>query len=526
MKQKRSRVIAWGLAGLAIASSVIRVVLWATHLSGPPTLFDAVEAMGWGLALPVVFSVLAALIVSRQPRNRVGWLMMIIALALNTPLDPIMQQFQGPPETVTLGLWLLFWLSGWSWIPVIFPIFLIPLYFPTGDLPSPRWKWVPRLAIGLWILFMFLSAFISQGGPLDADWTVPNPIGSFIPDEFFGGAFLILWGIGLLTVLGASVVSLFKRYRGAASTERQQIRWLLVAGGFFLPLYAIMFFSSDLWIQSGWQNLIFVLAILGMPIAIAVAIFRYRLWDLDVVINRALIYGPLTTIMAGTFAMVIALTTELTKQALGDQSKALGAALSAVIVAVVFQPLRSRIEAFVDKHFYPQKLDLASGLVEVEPAYWGFLDRETLIRLAMGHVCSVLGTEHAAFYLASSTDQFRLAGTFNGSAQEEGTIILSKEQQEELQKKRVIASEGKGSLTGHTPVFIDRGKANEMLGLLSIGSRTNGKGYSGDDLKGLVELGKKIGLALNAVEMGEQLIGRIAKTASQTKELPANTHRL
>jgi len=164
--------------------------------------------------------------------------------------------------------------------------------------------------------------------------------------------------------------------------------------------------------------------------------------------------------------------------------------------------LRSRIEAFVDKRFYPQKLDLASGLVEVEPAYWGFLDRKTLMRLAMGHVCSVLGTEHAAFYLTSGPDKFQLAGKLNGLSGEEVTITLSKKQQEELQKKHVVASEGKGLLTGHIPVFIDRGKSNELLGLLSIGSRTNGKGYSGDDLKGLVELGNKIGLALNAIQLG------------------------
>jgi hypothetical protein len=101
--------------------------------------------------------------------------------------------------------------------------------------------------------------------------------------------------------------------------------------------------------------------------------------------------------MAGTFAMVIALTTELAKEALGDQSKALGAAISAVIVTVIFQPLRNRIEAFVDKHFYPQKMDLASGLVEIKPEYWGFLDQESLIRLAMEHVSSVLGMEYAAY---------------------------------------------------------------------------------------------------------------------------------
>jgi MFS family permease len=492
MKKKRSRVIAWGLAGVAIASSVVIFALWVSGLGEPPTLFDWVEALGWGLALPMVFSVLAALIIARQPRNRVGWLMMVVALALNNPVDPIVGRFQDPPETVTLGLWLLFWLSGWSWIPVIFPIFLIPLYFPTGDLPSPRWRWVPRLAIGLWILFMIVSAFLSEGGPIDADWTVPNPMMGFIPIEFVEGPFLILWGIGLLTVLSASVISLFMRYRHAPSAERQQLRWLLFAGGFFLIFYGVTFFASP-WLESGWQNLIFVLSILGMPAAIAVAIFRYRLWDLDVVINRALIYGPLTTFMAGTFAMVIALTTELTKQALGDQSKALGAAISAVIVAVVFQPLRSRIEAFVDKHFYPQKLDLATGLVEVQPEYWSFLDQQTLIRLVMEHVRDVLGTDHTAVYLAAGPDRFKMAQQLNDSAQGHTTITLS---------------------------VIDRGKTNELLGLLAIGSRTNGKGYSGDDLKGLVELGGKIGLALNAVQLGSKGLKRSGK-----QPLPANGYK-
>jgi hypothetical protein len=242
-----------------------------------------------------------------------------------------------------------------------------------------------------------------------------------------------------------------------------------------------------------------------MPIAIAIAIFRYRLWDLDVVINRALIYGPLTTVMAGVFAMVIALTTELTKEALGDQSKALGAAISAVIVAVVFQPLRDRIEAFVDKHFYPRKLDLASGLVEVQPEYWGFLDQEMLTQLAMEHVSNVLDTEDVAFYLPVGKDRFRLVGQLNGPSHSEATLGLTDEQYEELMKKRVVASDEIAPLEGLVPLFIDRGMSNEILGLLAVGSRASGKGYSGDDLKGLVELGGKLGLAINAIQMRERM---------------------
>jgi hypothetical protein len=124
------------------------------------------------------------------------------------------------------------------------------------------------------------------------------------------------------------------------------------------------------------------------------------------------------------------------------------------------------------------------------------------MRLAMEHVCNVLGTEHAAIYLVSGTDRFQLAGQVNGSTRTDPELSLSKKQQEELQKKRVIASEGGDLLSGHVPLYIDRGKQNELLGLLSVGSRTNGKGYSGDDLKGLVELGSMIGLALNAIQLG------------------------
>jgi len=518
MKNKRARITAWGLAGLAIAGSVYGAATWMARLSGRPTFYDSVEALGWGLALPLIFSVLAALIISRQPGNRVGWLMMVIALAqgtgsvLNWVLEPLAA---APPSSLTAGIWLLLFVRGAGWVPVIFPVFLIPLYFPTGRPPTPRWRWVARLNIGMMVTFTVLAALTAT---IDTpNWSIPNPIG-FIPESFWEGGFMLVWTAGLITAIGGSVASLYVRYRKASSVERQQIKVLLLAGvlfGVFFTASALLS-NGDAFSENGWLDLLFVLTILGLPVAIAIAIFRYRLWDLDVVINRALIYGPLTTFMAGTFAMVIALTSELTKEVLGDQSKALGAAISAVIVAVVFQPLRSRIEAFVDKHFYPQKLDLASGLVEVMPEYWSFLDRETLMGLAMEHVRGVLGTEHAAFYLATGPDRFELAAELNGAAHEHPAFTLSKKQRDELQKKRVVASEGMAKVAGHVPLFIDRGKSNELLGLLSVGSRTNGKGYSGDDLKGLVELGNKIGLALNAIDLRDRTNHRSNKWAVES----------
>jgi hypothetical protein len=220
-----------------------------------------------------------------------------------------------------------------------------------------------------------------------------------------------------------------------------------------------------------------------------------------VVVNRALIYGLLTTLLAGIFAAGITLITEAGKQLFGEGSRALGAAISALIVAAVFQPLRAWIEGAVNRRFYPKKIDLASGLVEVQPEYWAFLERPTLLRLSMEHVRRVLGTNYAAFFLASE-GEFHLAQQVDGSAGDVTSVRVSEKERKELDKKRVIAAEGSGSLVGHVPVYVDRGETNEILGLLSIGARDNGKGYSGDDLKGLAELGGKIGLALNAIQLG------------------------
>lgn len=181
MREKRIRILAWGLGAVSIIGALVQVILWALHLANPLSLDAAVEALGWGFGLPVIFSILSALIIARHPGNRVGWLMMVVALVLVSPVETILNQHTGSPESITAGLWLLIWLDFWLWIPAIFPIFLIPLYFPTGKPPSPRWNWVGRLTIAMWIVFMFIAAFIEETGPLNEAWTTANPIG-FIPN--------------------------------------------------------------------------------------------------------------------------------------------------------------------------------------------------------------------------------------------------------------------------------------------------------------------------------------------------------
>ncbi len=362
MSNKNRARLGWILFAIAVAGALINLIVWASHLLAPPTPFDLAETLIWLLAMPVIFAVVAALIINRQPQNRVGWLMMLVAIANINPISTFIDGIAAP-TVLTPGLFLLFWLEAWSWIPVIFPVFLIPLHFPTGRPPSPRWNWVNWLAVGLWVFFMVIIPFAETISLASGAWALPNPIG-FIPDSVINGPFLIGWGIGLVTVIGASVASLFVRYRNAQAIEREQIKWLLYAGAFFAVTYALTFFLTPVdESQSGWGNLWFVLSILLIPIAIAIAILRYRLYDIDVIIRKTLVYGLLTALLAFVYFGSIVLLQTLFDRLTGQQSPII-IVLSTLLIAALFTPLRRRVQDVIDRRFFRKKYDAAQVLAD------------------------------------------------------------------------------------------------------------------------------------------------------------------
>lgn len=424
---------------------------------------------------------------------------MISALGSVLPLKVLLDATRSSGGTSDWA-WPILWLDNLAWMPIFFPIILLPLHFPTGRPLSARWGWINWLAIAMAATLALSATFVDVLHPNTLDHpSVTNSFG-FIPNTIYEDeAFQAVWGIGLLAMVLGSIVSLVVRFRRAGIAERQQIRWLLSAGLVFFLAFVLNLVGVG---DPALLGLALLVSVLGIPAAIAIAVFRYRLWDLDVVVNRALVYGLLTTLLAGLFAAGIAVTTEVGRDLFGEESRTVGAAISALVVAVVFQPLRDWIEGRVNRQFYPQKEDLASGLVEIQPEFWPFLDSRTLMELSMEHVRRVLGTPHAAFFLASGPGSFRLAQQLDASAAAGTTINLSERARLDLERRRVVAAEQPGALTGHVPIHVDRGNQSVVLGLLSIGARENGRGYSGDELKGLADLGGKIGLALRATQMG------------------------
>ena len=402
MNQHRSILLARVLFVTCVVRGLLGSLIWEFHLAAPPTLNDAMQAWIWGFLLPLVFSGLGALIIARAPGNRVGWLLMITALGGIIPATTILENLPAPTH-LTPGLFLLVWLEGWSWIPVIFPILLIPLYFPTGHPPSPRWNWVSRLAIGMWLFFILAGLFFEPIAPLNGAWSLPNPIG-FIPVKVVNGPPMIVWGIGLITVVISSVVSLYVRYRRAREVERQQIKWLLYAGALFAAYYVLAVFSANESAFSVLANLLFVASILAMPAAIAVAILRYRLYDIDVIIRRTLQYALLTGLLALVYFGSVLLLQSLVQTLTGQSRSPIVIVISTLGLAALFNPLRIRIQDVIDRRFYRKKYDSELALVQFAVTARDEVDLEQLVGVMLGVVEKTMQPERVSLWLSEQEE--------------------------------------------------------------------------------------------------------------------------
>lgn len=301
-----------------------------------------------------VYGVTGALIVSRQPRNKVGWLLMLEgALAFVWPLDIYFNTLVQPPAEPSAWFMVGLWSWGWLWLWLIFPILFIPLFFPTGRPPSSRWRWLVVMGLGLCAFFILFVTTMREWTALNEKWTLANPIG--IQNLAFP---MVPWAVLLLSFAALSVASLFVRYRRAPAVEREQIKWLLYAAGMFFLIYAAAFAFSDATgvvgdLFSLWLNL----GILALPIAITVAILRYRLYDIDVVIRKTLVYTAVTALLALVYFGGVVLLQRLFGALTGAAQSPLAVVISTLVIAALFTPLRRRIQNGIDRRFYRKKYD-------------------------------------------------------------------------------------------------------------------------------------------------------------------------
>jgi hypothetical protein len=406
MSRRTAAWLAWSLYGLVICISIIWSGVGLLRQDGSTNALSiAGEALISGAA-PMVFAIVAALIVSRQPRNALGWVLMVPVgvYVVSGPIASYIESLGPSSAEPTLLILLMAWFSSWNWLLLIFPLVYIPLLFPNGRPPTPRWRWVSVAAIAWATLFVLLATLSQQIHTNTApDIVFDNPIGVLGIDTV--ERLVGVWIVGLLALAVACAVALFVRYRRANETEREQIKWLLYACALFLVVYVGGFVSGLGGTASVggyiWE-VFFGLSVIALPAAIGIAILRYRLYDIDVVINRTLVYGPLTATLVALYFGGIVLLQRLFVLLTGQKST-LAIVASTLLIAALFNPLRTRLQSFIDRRFFRSKYDARKTLETFSAKLRDETDLEALNDDLVGVVSETMQPAYVSLWLHPET---------------------------------------------------------------------------------------------------------------------------
>jgi hypothetical protein len=344
------------------------------------------------------FSVVGAIIASRHPRNTIGWLFCSVGvtIGLNSFAGDYAEFWlasgfgmSGLGETAA-------WFSSWLWIVLaLLPTSLLLLLFPDGRLPSPRWRPVARgAALGI---AGSVVGYALRAGPLEDFPQIANPYGVDSPIVGMVGVAGSIVAAGSLV---ASAVSLIVRLRSVGSEQRQQIKWLPY-GGAVVVCGVCVGGLTILW-SVPVSIVIMSVSLLGLPVFTGIAILRHRLYDIDIIINRTLVYGSLTATLVALYFGGIVLLQRLFVLLTGQQST-LAVVASTLLIAALFTPLRRRIQSFIDRSFYRRKYDAAKTLEGFSMKLRDETDLEALSDDLVGVVRETMQPAHVSLWLRADT---------------------------------------------------------------------------------------------------------------------------
>lgn len=358
----------WLIVAVDLIATLGRSALAPLTPDMPPTAFLLFVVM------VASFGLVGALIVTRRSRNPVGWILWTAATMLTLSIisdyaiyrattDPV-----PPPWAVPLA-----WLGSFMFVPTIgIVLVFVPLLFPDGRLLSPRWRWVVAFSTVAILVLVLPSMFAP--GPLSNSPLIANPVG--IPGferllPLLAAANVLMVAIAFPLAITAAVL----RYRRGDPTERQQLKWFAAAVGATAGLLTLSVLGPTGTLQDvGWT--FGLVGITTLPIAIGIAILRYRLYDIDRIISRTIAYLIVTVILAMVFVGAVLASRALLGQFLGENP--VGVAASTLMVAALFQPLRRRVQRAVDRRFDRARYDAERTVATFSARLRDEVDLETV----------------------------------------------------------------------------------------------------------------------------------------------------
>ena len=382
--------LAWFVSGLATLLGVLFLLLLIRNSAEPRV--DIYDYWGATLVVAMVFPVVGALIVTRYPSNALGWVFCVGGFFIGA--GDFASQYAAytllvEPGALPAGM-AVAWFSSYASNIGFFSLLVgMPLFFPDGRPPSRRWWPIAWLAGGAIAVETVSYAFMP--GSFEDLPSVQNPLGI----EGAGAA------LGLLVVVGdfvlffcvlVSLASLILRFHRSRGTERQQLKWFTYAvTSIPFALVGNTLFPDFAWLIGG-------ISLASVPVAIGIAILRYRLYDIDVIINRTLVYGSLTATLVAVYFGGIVVLQRLFIVLTGEKST-LAVVASTLVIAALFSPLRRRVQALVDRRFYRRKYDAAKTLEAFSARLRDETDLEALNDELVGVVRETMQPVHVLLWL-------------------------------------------------------------------------------------------------------------------------------
>jgi hypothetical protein len=401
MSRRTAAWLAWSLWAVTVTLTALSLVLLVLNLRYPNA---PIPNYLLGNALVVIDVTVGAIVASRRPENPVGWLLCLSGVAVSTSTFTSLYAIYAllaQPGSLPAGE-ASAWIAAWI-LPIIIGLQIsYLLLFPTGRLPSRRWRWLACLTGAFVLVGVVLSAF-SSGAYFGALGPIRNPLGI----EGFANVYkAVLYTLAPILYI-AIALAVFMRLRRAVGVERQQLKWFAYAVA-ILAIVSTLYVITIAIDAPGWfewaANAILAAAGTTIPISIGIAILRYRLYDIDWIINRTLVYGSLTAMLALLYFGGVTAAQALLRTLTGEeQLPQLVVVASTLVIAALFNPLRHRIQSFIDRRFYRSKYDARKTLEVFSAKLRNETDLEALGDDLVGVVRETMQPAHVSLWLRPNT---------------------------------------------------------------------------------------------------------------------------
>ena len=476
----KAGALAWSMAAISILIALAALGFAVQHAIATGNYSTLVTHQTFTPFITAGFAILGALIAARRPRHPIGWIFVALGvlyafIALTAALFTY-----GSPSSPFYNL--AYWFGSWLWIPgTILPVTFVLLVFPDGHLPSPRWRiiaWAAALGLAMGVLAVMLyPGSLSSIGLMENPYGIPGA-GPFLDQVMtISTAFLV---VGVLGSLGA----LFVRFRRSAGLEREQMKWLAYAVGIYVLLSivstAVLSFLPDVPLKQEINIVVADLGVLAISIAAAVAILRYHLYDINLIINRTLVYTALTVGVAALYGLVVG--------GLGAAFQSSGSLLLSLaatgLAAILVQPMRDWLQRLVNRLMYGERDDPYAVLSGLSRRLEGSLSPEETLPAVVETVAQALKLPYVAIALRQE-GEYRIMASYGQAG--EGLVQLP---------------------------LVHRG---ETLGLLRLSRRASNEPFTPGEERLIRDIARHIGVTAHTVLLTEEL-RRAAEDLQRSRE--------